>query len=78
MKKLNAYETVNLLETILMIESLAADAMLTPKDVEDYPANQTAFVERMNSDIAQYNDGVHHLKCAIMRELLKDEEDEDG
>lgn len=78
MKKLNSYETVNLLETITMIEFLAADAMLTPKDVEDYPADQTSFVERMNSDIAQYNDGVHNLKCAIMRYLLKDEEDEDG
>ena len=74
MKKLNSYETVNLLETITMIEFLAADAMLTPKAVEDYPEDQTALVDRMNSDIAQYNDGVHHLKCAIMRELLKEAE----
>jgi hypothetical protein len=78
MKKLNAYETVNLLETIIMIEFLAADAMLTPKAVEDYPEDQTALVDRMNSDIAQYNDGVHHLKCAIMRELLKEEDEADG
>ena len=78
MKKLNSYETVNLLETITMIEFLAADAMLTPKDVEDYTDDQTAFVDRMNSDIAQYNDGVHHLKCAIMRELLKEEDEADG
>ena len=78
MKRLNPYETVNLLETITMIESLAADAMLTPKDVEDYPDDQTAFVDRMNSDIAQYNDGVHHLKCAIMRERLKEEDEADG
>ena len=78
MKKLNSYETVNLLETITMIEFLAADAMLTPKAVEDYPEDQTALVDRMNSDIAQYNDGVHHLKCAIMRELLKEEDEADG
>jgi hypothetical protein len=78
MKKISSYDTVNLGELCAQIDWLAADAMRTPRDVEDFPPEQVGYVDRMNNDIAQYNDGVHHLKCAIMRYLLKDEEDEDG
>lgn len=76
MKKIGSYDTVNLGELCAQIDWLSADTMLTPRDIEDYPPEQMGYVDRINSDIAQFNDGVFHLKCAIMRYLMKDEDNE--
>ena len=76
MKHISSYSTVNLAETIELIDHLAIDLTRTPKDVEDFTPDQVTYVDRMNSDVAQFNNGVLHLKCALIRELLKDEDDE--
>ena len=37
MARISTYSTVNLLDTIEMIENMATDLMRTAKDTEDYP-----------------------------------------
>ena len=76
MPRISTYSTVNLLETIEMIEDMATDLMRTAKDTEDYPPHQVTYVAQMNNDIAHYNNGIVCLKCAILRELKKGEDDE--
>ena len=74
MSRINAYSSINLLDTIELIDNLAADLTRTTKEVEDYEPDQADYVYRMNSDIAHYNEGIYALKCMIRRELLKEEE----
>ena len=76
MARISTYSTVNLLETIEMIEDMATDLMRTAKDTEDCPPHQVTYVAQMNNDIAHYNNGIVCLKCAILRELKNGEDDE--